>query len=511
MKFALERAKVGDLPLAFPGKILADARGDRLFVADTNHNRVVVTRLDGTLLDTIGSGVRGLTDGGFGNATFNRPQGLALEGDSLYIADTENHLIRRADLKAGRVETVAGTGEQSRDYSLRDGPARKTPLSSPWDLTLVGRALYVAMAGPHQIWKLDLDKNELSLFAGTGREARNDGRRLGDFADESAATFAQPSGLASDGKTLYVADSESNIIRAVSLGGDAGGGGVKSGGAEVRAASLSSAAEEVRTLAGGDLFDFGDRDGEGDEVRLQHPLGLALEGGRLFIADTYNHKIKTLDPRARKVSTFVGTGRPGQADGERASLYEPGGLSVANGKLYVADTNNHAVRVVDLSTRRTTTLAIRGLKPPAQPDAEAPGESDSAGPNAEEFKPTTQRVALSEAEGATLVFDVALPAGYHVNTDAPNRYKAEVTSGDALLRLKDPVSVSKKDFRLPVRVGLKTITSGAAEVRVRLTLYYCREDDTGVCRIKTLTWRVPVEVTKAEGAQREILLRAKVE
>jgi thiol-disulfide isomerase/thioredoxin len=528
LKLALERAKVGDLPLAFPGKVLADAAGERLYIADTNHNRVVVTRLDGTLLYTIGSGARGTSDGGFEKASFHRPQGLALDADSLYIADTENHLIRRADLKTRAVETIAGTGEQSRDYSLRGGPARTTPLSSPWDLSLVGRTLYIAMAGPHQIWKLDLDKREVSLFAGSGREARGDGRRLGDIADETASAFAQPSGLATDGKTLYVADAESNVIRAVALDADA-----KTEGAKMKTASLSSAGEEVRTLAGGDLFDFGDHDGAGDDVRLQHPLGLALEAGRLYVADTYNHKIKTLDPRTREVKTFAGAGRPGQADGERASFYEPGGISIARGHLYVADTNNHAVRVVDLSTRQTTTLAIRGLQPPASnadastSNSDAPNESESAGPNAEEFKLPTQRIALSGDDGASLSFDVALPAGYHVNASAPNRYRAEVLSGDAHLRIKDTggftsswtekdgakwVEVkSKGGLRLPVRLGLKTLAPGEAELRIRLTLYYCREDDTGTCRIKTLVWRVPVEVTDAAGATREITLHAKVE
>jgi thiol-disulfide isomerase/thioredoxin len=514
LKLALERAKVGDLPLAFPGKVLADAAGDRLFIADTGHNRVVVTRLDGTLLDTIGSGARGLTDGGFGNATFNRPQGLALEGDSLYIADTENHLIRRADLKSGKVETIAGTGEQSRDYSLRGGPARKTPLSSPWDLQLVGRALYVAMAGPHQIWKLDLDARELSLFAGTGREARADGRRLGDIADESAAAFAQPSGLASDGKTLYVADAESNVIRAVALEEDP-----KAAGAQLKTASLSPAVEEVRTLAGGDLFDFGDRDGEGDDVRLQHPLGLALEGARLFIADTYNHKIKTLDPRTREVRTFAGAGRPGQADGERASFYEPGGLSTARGRLYIADTNNHAVRVIDLSTRRTMTLVIRGLTPPST-GADAVAGPESPGPNAEEMKSAPQRLAASSE--ATLTVDVALPEGYHLNPSAPQRYGAEVVEGPQRLMLASneeteiawrdkTLNVVRKGLSLPLRLSLRTGEAGASELRVRFTLYYCREDNTGVCRVKTLVWVAPVEVTDAAGAPREITLRAKVE
>jgi len=123
LKLALERAKVGDLPLAFPGKILADARGERLFVADSNHNRLVVTKLDGTLLETIGSGERGATEGNFDQASFYRPQGMALDGDNLYVADTENHLIRRIDLKARTVQTIAGTGKQSTDY-FKQGAAR---------------------------------------------------------------------------------------------------------------------------------------------------------------------------------------------------------------------------------------------------------------------------------------------------------------------------------------------------------------------------------------------------
>src|SRR5438045_3665381 len=392
LKLALERAKTSDLPLAFPGKILADERSDRLFIADSNHNRVVVTRLDGTLLDTIGSGERGTRDGTFESASFHRPQGLALDGDTLYVADTENHLIRRVDLKARTVQTLAGTGAQLLDFDVRGGPARTTPRGAPWDLQLVGRSLYIAMAGPHEIWKFDLDKQQLSVFAGTGMEARADGPR-----DEAA--FAQPSGLAADGRVLYVADAESNTIRAVTLE-DSTRGDSKADGSElktdaqVKTASLSSSVEEVRTLAGGDLFDFGDRDGAGDDVRLQHPLGLALYQNQLFIADTYNHKIKVLDPRARTVKTFAGTGKPGQADGAQSSFYEPGGLSVARGRLYVADTNNHAVRVVDLSTKQTSTLVIRGLEPPAPP-ASASDSSETAGPNAEETKLAPQQLASS--------------------------------------------------------------------------------------------------------------------
>ncbi len=476
LHLVLERAKVGDLPLAFPGKILADGAGDRLFIADSNHNRIVITKLDGTLVDTIGSGERGPNDGAFDKASFYRPQGMALAGDSLYVADTENHLIRRIDLKARTVETIAGTGKQSTEY-FKQGPGRSIGLNSPWDLQLAGRVLYIAMAGPHQIWKLDLDKGEVSTFAGSGREARLDGSLL-------EAGFAQPSGIASDGKTLYVADAEANIIRAIDL-----------------------AAGQVRTLVGGDLFEFGDVDGSGDNVRLQHPLGLLALGDKLLLADTYNHKIKELDPQRRTVRTVVGTGKPGQADGTSPSFYEPGGLSVANGKVYVADTNNHAVRVVDLKTKETSTLRINGLAPPQRP-AETETAANNVPPNAEEIKLAPQQLRAN-ADGV-LSIDVELPAGYHLNPAAPQRYAVSVDNGKSVSIAEKDASSTAKNLQLPLRIPLSAPDAGSARLRVQLTLFYCREDNTGTCRIKTLIWQAPVEVTNDANAPKEVKVQGKL-
>ena len=473
LNLVLERAKVGDLPLAFPGKILADGASDRLFIADSNHNRIVITRLDGTLVDTIGSGEHGASDGAFDKASFYRPQGMALDGESLYVADTENHLIRRIDLKARAVETIAGTGKQSTEY-FKQGAGRSIGLNSPWDLQLVGRVLYIAMAGPHQIWKLDLDKGEVSTFAGSGREARLDGALL-------EAGFAQPSGIASDGKRLYVADAEANIIRAIDV-----------------------AEGQVRTLVGGDLFEFGDVDGSGDNVRLQHPLGLLALGDKLLLADTYNHKIKELDPQRQKVRTLVGTGKPGQADGVSPSFYEPGGLSVANGKLYVADTNNHAVRVVDLKTKETSTLRINGLAPPAKP---AETTENAFAPNAEEIKLATQQLRAG-ADGSLLI-NVELPSGYHLNPAAPQRYSVSVDSGTISIAEKNAMRTAK-DLQLPLRIPLHAPGTGAARLRVQLTLFYCREDNTGTCRIKTLIWQAPVEVTNNANAPNEVKVQGKL-
>ncbi len=473
LKLVLERAKVGDLPLAFPGKILADAKTDRLFIADSNHNRIVVTKLDGTLIETIGTGDAGAVDGAFDKATFYRPQGLALAGDSLYVADTENHLIRRVDLKSRNVETIAGTGKQTHEY-FKSGPARSVALSSPWDLQLAGRSLYIAMAGPHQIWKMDLDKNEVSTFAGSGREARLDGPIM-------EAGFAQPSGIATDGKMLWVADSESNIIREIDLAGGS-----------------------VKTLVGGDLFEFGDVDGTGDDVRLQHPLGLITYGDKLLIADTYNHKIKELDPKQEKVRTLLGTGKPGQTDGPTPSFYEPGGLSLANSTLYIADTNNHAIRVVDLKTKRASTLRINGLTPPAK---NMLALENADGPNAEEIKVATQK--LRAGTESTLLIDVELPAGYHLNPLAPQRYKVSVDGKSLAVDAKNAAR-SSKDLKLPVRVPLNASAAGSSTVRAQVTLFYCREDNTGTCRIKTLVWQVPVEVTTDTNAPTVVKLQGRL-
>ncbi len=329
-----ELARDNSTGLFFPGKVLADALSNRLFIADSTHHRIVITDLNGKKLAIAGTGKPGRTDGAFDKATFDDPQGLALDGETLYVADRKNNLIRALDLKKQTVATIAGTGEQGFDRR-HGGDALKTGLNSPWDLWLKGKQLYIAMAGHHQIWRLDLEKKTLTRYAGAGPENIRDGGL-------TEALFAQPSGLTSDGKTLWVADSEVSAIRAVPLDGTG----------------------EVKTLVGEGLFDFGDRDGKGKEVRLQHALGVAYHEGKLYIADTYNSKIKILDPKDGSCTSFLGGDKDGWLGGRL--FYEPGGLSFANGKLYVADTNAHRIRIVDIKKKTVTTLHLQGVEAPRQ-------------------------------------------------------------------------------------------------------------------------------------------------
>ncbi|MGE0755965.1 MAG: thioredoxin-like domain-containing protein [Pirellulaceae bacterium] len=369
LKFALLADARKRTPLAFPGKVLVDEVGQRLFIADSNHNRVVIVDLEGTLQAVIGSGAIGREDGDFATATFDHPQGMALAGGTLYVADTENHLLRRVDLQTQRVTTIAGTGVQARHAwpgldvtnptaRLPDrfvGPPRTTAINSPWDLWIHGRELYIAMAGPHQIWKMPLDESEIGPYAGNGREDIVDGPLLpAEPYQTGFASFAQPSGLSSDGTWLYVADSEGSSIRAVPF----------------------DATKEVRTVVGTShlpfnrLFHFGDQDGERQQALLQHCLGVTYHAGQLYVADTYNNKIKVVDASTGAVRTLAGTGQPGYDDAQ-GLFDEPAGLAFGRGKLYVADTNNHRIRTVEVATGKVATLVIDGLVPPRTPSSAA--------------------------------------------------------------------------------------------------------------------------------------------
>ncbi|MCH7605891.1 MAG: alkyl hydroperoxide reductase [Chloroflexi bacterium] len=318
--------------LSFPGKVLADAASGRLFISDSNHNRILITSLDGAVQQVVGSGEAGLDDGPFASATFDHPQGMALNGDTLYIADAENHAVRKVDLASETVETIAGNGSQGHMREGR-GLGLATELNSPWDLAFHEDTLYIAMAGTHQLWSMTLADKMVGPYAGSGRESLSDGPL-------SSATLAQPSGITSDGNRLYFADSETSSIRSADI--DSTG--------------------RVRTIVGLDLFVFGDKDGADHNVRLQHPIGITHFDGRLYVADTYNHKIKRVLPATRSSFTLLGTGESGHRDGPgtQAQFAEPSGLSIAGGTIYIADTNNNAIRLADLESSEVTTLEITG-------------------------------------------------------------------------------------------------------------------------------------------------------
>ena len=408
---------------------------------------------------------------------------MALHGDSLFVADTENHLIRKVDLTARRVATVAGVGRQARGPApVRPMDPAKAALNSPWDLWVHGPDLYIAMAGPHQIWRMRLDGSTIEPYAGNGREDIVDGPRLPEEPYRLGfSSFAQPSGLASDGTWLYVADSEGSSIRAVPF----------------------DPSKQVRTVVGTSklprarLFTFGDVDGPRGRARFQHPLGVVYTDERLYVADTYNNKIRVVDPRSGAVQTLVGALQPGHSD-DPPRFHEPAGITAAAGRLFVADTNNHLIRVVDLrSGNKVSTLAIAGLEPP-KPRAKFDPRKAFAGAIEKKLAPASVR---SENGTIRLQIELSLPAEHKINALAPMVYFIEAAGGQSSGPIRRSALEKRTKLEKPAPTFEVTLpvdaTSGNDTLRVWLGYYYCREGAEALCKAGSVVWTVPLELSPA--------------
>jgi len=474
----LEGADRVATPLLFPGKVLADAEGGRLFIADSNHHRIVVADLATyEVLDVIGEGRPGLIDGSFEEARFTQPQGMAVEGDMLYVADTNNHAIRALDLNARTVRTIAGTGLQGR-FVVPPGEVFATPalvdLRSPWDVALGAPGeLFIAMAGAHQIWRMDLEANTLEPLIGSARE-----QLYNDTLARSG--LAQPSGLYYAGGRLYFADSESSSIRVAELDTD-----------------------RVLTLAGPEqdsLFTFGDTDGPLGESRLQHPLGVTGgPDGLIFFADTYNSRIKAVDPLTTETVTHFGLGGEGgfrDGGAQEAEFDEPGGLSYTEGRLYVADTNNHAIRVIDLEAGTVSTVMF------PNPERLQVAEVMVVGGNLA-GNPDVLLEAQTLAPGAgEVVLALTLPEGYKINPliDSTLAFSAEGGAVEIAAESAQVV-VDQVEVRIPA-----TFVTGEGTLGAELTLYYCREGAEALCFIERLAIQAPVTV-RSGGAGALLIAR----
>ncbi|MBY0408466.1 MAG: hypothetical protein K2Q01_12310, partial [Rickettsiales bacterium] len=435
-----------------------DFRGaPALAVADTGHHRIVITTLEGVVLDVIGAGVQGMGDGTFEKARFNAPQGLAVKGKLLYIADTQNHQLRVADLEARSVETLAGDGQQGHSYRAQNVPGDRVSLASPWDVAFYpdDTHLVVAMAGLHQLWVYDTKAESISVLAGSGTEGLQDGAA-------ATAQLAQPSGLSAyDGK-LYFVDAESSALRVLEKG-------------------------KIKTLVGEGLFEFGFTDGGKDVARMQHPLGVWAGKDGVFVADAYNHAIRRYDTQTQKLSTFAGNVR-GLKDGtvEEAQFNEPGGITSDGSVLLVADTNNRDVRALDMARKRVTSLRAQEEK------AKQAVAILTEMPNPMELKKD-----LNLLQGQPVTFTLKMQRGWHINPDAPS-YLALFD----LVQNNQPVAVFE---RAQLQNGMVTIPPRmGVQYRMQGIFYYCEDKPDALCLIKSLD--APVAFFEDGAAEYEIEL-----
>lgn len=414
-----------DTVLRFPAKAVLTPTGTLLVANSARHN--LVEFAGDTIVRTIGTGERGATDK---PARFAEPGGIAAlpadvaerVGYDVIVADTVNHLLRGVRLSDGHVSTVAGTGAQWRDGAT-DGPARDVELSSPWDVAWWAPVdgVVVAMAGNHTLSLFDPVAGTISRLAGTTVEGLQDG----PFAE---AFFAQPSGLAADGDTLWLADAETSALRRLS------GDGL------------------VHTAVGTGLFDFGHRDGKADGALLQHPLGVAvLPDHSVAIADTYNGAIRRYDPTSTEVTTLA------------TGIAEPADVVVVDGELVVVASAAHTL--ARLTDEEATFVDGPAHQVTRQPVDLAPGEVTLAVVFA---PPPGQR--LDERYGpATRVQVTASPpalvrSGDGVSTDLTRQLVLDPLVGSGVLHVVAQAAscdvdgehpacrLTRQDWGVPVRV-----------------------------------------------------------
>jgi hypothetical protein len=239
------------------------------------------------------------------------------------------------------------------------------------------------------------------------------------------------------------------------------------------------------------LFDYGDKDGKGANVRLQHPLGIVHYDGLLYVADTYNNKIKIVSPKDKSSVTFLGTGKEGLVDGKKATFDEPGGLSIAFGKIYIADTNNHSIRVADLKSKRVETIQFKNLEKLRPFKAKQ-----------ERFTGETIMLPLQTIEPgeALLTVQLDLPDGYKLNALAPSVISL-TSSEERIASFNNQGQQIFRNAKFPLTVPLQ-MHEGDTSLNISFVVYYCQSVQESLCFFKEVRLNVPVKVNKGTGSNK---------
>ncbi|XP_071518884.1 NHL repeat-containing protein 2 [Panulirus ornatus] len=492
--------------LLFPGKVTVHPGG--IIVSDSGHNRILLTDHDGNVMKIIGSGEQGFRDGSFGSASFSNPQGVVYHHpDAIYVADTGNHAIRKVDVLAETVKTIAGTGTQGKDF---EGGLHGTyqAISSPWDVCLarsldqaedgMENLLLVAMAGCHQIWGVFLSDGK--WLKGSSYSKGTVIRLAGSGAEENRNTsyphragFAQPSGLALGTcfgvSVLLIADAESSSIRKMNLTD----GAVKS--------AVGGARDPL------DLFAYGDTDGCGVDAKLQHPLAVATVGESVYVADSYNHKIKVAHPsgKAYKISTVIGGECTEKAEGDvrDSKLSEPGGLcaSLDGSCLYIADTNNHSIKILSLTDYSMKELPIKLVD-----ESDSPSQDLLLSPN--ENEEVTALIPHGREIRIILRFRCDLPEDAVLNDEAPNRWTLETS--DSRVALTASQGQLQRETDVPVTLHLDSHDASEALLTLSCVLFMCLK--SGLCITKTSKCNVKLKCMKSGelAEEEEIIVNIKI-
>jgi thiol-disulfide isomerase/thioredoxin len=415
-----------------------------IFIANSGKNNIVISSLSGDIITKIGSGKSGFADGDLNKASFREPQGLLYNSGKLYVADKDNHALRLVDFKAGKVSTLAGSGQRGEiiKNDNKNNNALTINLASPADIEFFPDNNHIAIAnsGTNQILSYDIAKQTISVLAGNGFKGIDDGK----YPQNS---LAQTADMSVFNHKLYFIDSESSALRVLDE-------------------SLN-----VKTLIGKGLFQFGHKNGDSNTALMQHPLGLLVDDTGAYICDSFNYVIRKYDFSSGQIYDLVGKKKPdnGVGDSSKTGFDEAEGIISVLDRFYIADSNNNRILVLSRGSLNSELLAI-------MPPLKLPKESFL------EYLPNLQKAEdIKVSSDFNIMLKIDLKKGWKINEDGPSFINLLELVKENRANLTDSFNwhfIKNKEIKLP-----KLKEKG--NYMLQGTIYYCEDKKNALCYIKS--------------------------
>ncbi len=444
LPIVLERNNIENHILNFPSKIehasnfkYKDIEINALIISNSLDNYIIVSTLDGKIIEKIGSKAAGFKDGNFKDATFNYPTGLLYRDDILYVADRGNNAIRKVDFINKKVTTVIGSGV-SGDILQNLVDAKGFNLSSPQDLDYFPDENHIIIAnlGSNQLLIYDIENQKIKPFAGNGKRNLVNGK----YPNNS---LAQPSGIDANGDKLYFVDAYSSSLRSVDKSGN------------------------VETLIGKGIREFGNKNGSKSEALMQNPGGVFVTNSAIYIADSYNHLVRKYDNDSKNISNYSGNGVKSDDIGDITSYSEVSDLTLVKDNFYIVDSHNNRIIVKNTVNSKTSILDIL-------PKLVLPQDGLL------EYLPNLEVIpnqAVKSNENINLLFN--LGEGWKINEMAPSFFNLV-----EIINEKEANLIASYDWNI-IKNGILKLPKMSDEKSYYLqgTVYYCENKANALCFI----------------------------
>ncbi|MFM7558297.1 MAG: thioredoxin-like domain-containing protein [Alphaproteobacteria bacterium] len=403
-----------------------------IFIANTGNNSIIISKLSGEIIYKIGSGISGFENGEFSKAKFSKPQSMLYSNNKLYIADTGNNSIRVADFEAQTISTLIGNGNQGSPILSKRINAEDTELNHPSDLEFFPskNSLVINNSGTNQILVYDLDKKDIAVLAGNSQGDDVDGI----YPNNSLNNVAD---MAVHNKKLYLIQSKNGLIKSLNIDG------------------------ELVTI------------NANNPIKFQNPNAIIVDDSGIYIADSFNHSIKKYDLTTNQITKIAGNNR-GEEIGDKTQFDEPSGMVAFIDKIYVSDTNNNRILMVNKANATSSLLDI------------LPQQKLSKETLVEYLPRLESGKDLSIKTNQEIEFKINVKKNWKINHLAPsflNLLELQDNNNANILANFDWNEVIANKITLPKIASKK-------EYLLQGKIYYCKDTMNSLCYIKSYEQKI---------------------